>query len=29
MPVAKLSRMCGHFDRPPIILTEHQKENVR
>ncbi|CAF3085042.1 unnamed protein product [Rotaria sp. Silwood2] len=29
MPVAELSRKCGHFGRPPTILTEHQKENVR
>ncbi|CAF3663608.1 unnamed protein product [Rotaria sordida] len=29
MPVAKSSRKRGHSGRPPIILTENQKENVR
>ncbi|CAF1304862.1 unnamed protein product [Rotaria sordida] len=29
MPVAKSSQKRGHFGRPPIILTENQKENVR
>ncbi|CAF4216022.1 unnamed protein product, partial [Rotaria sordida] len=29
MPVAKSSQKRGHSDRPPIILTENQKENVR
>ncbi|CAF3248297.1 unnamed protein product [Rotaria sp. Silwood2] len=29
MPVTELSRKGGHSGRPQIILTEHQKENVR
>ena len=29
MPVAKSSQKRGHSGRPPIVLTENQKENVR